>query len=291
VHVVATDALAGLPFAVLLASPAPEDAPFAALDWLAQRHAFTVLPSVELLLHPEPPRPSTNRVYVGFGAPDYDLRLLDGNRAPIAGLRPLPESGDEVIAVAEIFAESEVYLNFVANEWALQDISDRNLFANGGVLHLATHGVAPLADPAVPAGYLALSPDPAGMAAWRISLAAMSRVIPDGALMPEEIALMRLPADLVILSACDGAVDPDPLSGVGGLAAAFLRAGARRVMASHWPVNSVAAVEIVTAMMESDPQMQAPAQALQAAMRDLIAQGGHRADPGYWGPFSLIGAP
>jgi len=291
VHVVATDALAGLPFAVLLASPAPDGADYAQLDWLARRHAFTVLPSVELLLHREAPRPNTSVVYAGFGAPNYAGRLLDGSPTPVAALRPLPESGDEVVAVAELFARPEVYLGFIATETALQDLSDRDLFAQGGVLHLATHGVAPMADPAVPAGYLALTPDAYDVSRWALDLAGLSRVLADGALIPDEIARMRLPADLVILSACDGAIDPDPLGGVGGLAAGFLQAGARRVMASHWPVNSAAAVEIVTGMMTADPQLRDPAGTLRSVTLGLIERGGYRADPAYWGPFSLIGAP
>lgn len=291
VHVVATDALAGLPFAVLLSTPAAEGAGFAQLDWLARRHAFTVLPSVELLLHREAPRPNTSRVYAGFGDPDYARRMPGGSPSAVAAMRPLPESGDEVIAVAELFEHSRIFLNFVASEWTLERLSDEDFFADGGVLHLATHGVAPQVDPAVPSGYLALSPEPLNVANWTPSLAAMSRVLSDGVLIPDEVARMRLPADLVILSACDGAIDPDPLGGVGGLAAGFLEAGARRVMASHWPVNSAAAVEIVTGMMTADPQLRDPAGTLRAVTLDLIAQGGYRADPAYWAPFSLIGAP
>ena len=44
-------------------------------------------------------------------------------------------------------------------------------------------------------------------------------------------------------------------------------------------------------MMQADPALTDPALALQQAMLAQIARGGRRADPAYWAPFSLIGAP
>ena len=85
--------------------------------------------------------------------------------------------------------------------------------------------------------------------------------------------------------------DPYTLHGFGGLAAAFLEGGAQRVLATHWPVNSFAAVEIVTAMMTADPGLDDPAMALRQAVLTLIDRGGASAHPAYWAPFSLIGAP
>ena len=75
------------------------------------------------------------------------------------------------------------------------------------------------------------------------------------------------------------------------LGAAFLAAGAERVLGTHWPIRSDAAVEIVTGMSRRDPQFGDPSLALRDSLLAIIVQGGRKADPAYWAAFSLVGAP
>lgn len=63
------------------------------------------------------------------------------------------------------------------------------------------------------------------------------------------------------------------------------------MLGTHWPINSAAAVEIVTGMSRRDPQFADPARALQQTLVEIIAQGGAKADPAYWSAFSLMGSP
>jgi CHAT domain-containing protein len=127
----------------------------------------------------------------------------------------------------------------------------------------------------------------------------------DGLLTASEAARLKLSADWVILSACntagaDGSPGADSLS---GLARAFLYAGAKALLASHWHVfdDSTAALTVQTLTIQrADPRL-TKAQALQKAM--LVVRTGRRPDgtrlagwnpdwahPAYWAPFVLIGA-
>ena len=76
-----------------------------------------------------------------------------------------------------------------------------------------------------------------------------------------------------------------------GLARAFFYAGSRSVLASHWYVDSEAAVALVTgsfAELKRDPGL-GRAGALQQAMLALIASGGRKAHPANWAPFVVVG--
>ena len=115
----------------------------------------------------------------------------------------------------------------------------------------------------------------------------------DGLLTASEVAQLDLNADLVILSACntaagDGTPNADALS---GLTRAFLYAGARALVVSHWAVNSQAAVDLVSGTfseLERNPTL-GQAGALRRALLAQIRQGGATAHPAYWAPFVIVG--
>jgi len=297
--VTATDSMARFPFEMLVVTPPGPHSGFAEADWLVRHHAVTNLPAVELLRHR--PAPATEPLrYLGFGAPDYRA----GAEAPlaglparemVAGLRPLPEAADEVTAVAALFGagHARAVLGAEANEAVLLEGQIDGTLAGIDVLHFATHGLARGDHPAAVEPFLALAPTPLHLQEPRLpTFNDHDIILGDGALWAREIRGLGLNARLVILSACNSAMpDPYTLHGFGGLAAAFLEGGAQRVLATHWPVNSFAAVEIVTAMMTADPGLDDPAMALRQAVLTLIDRGGASAHPAYWAPFSLIGAP
>jgi CHAT domain-containing protein len=78
----------------------------------------------------------------------------------------------------------------------------------------------------------------------------------DGLLTADEIAGLRLNADWVVLSACNTV---GPLGrGLSGLARAFLFAGAKALLVSHWYVASDATSGLISSMFEiyaRDPAM------------------------------------
>lgn len=155
------------------------------------------------------------------------------------------------------------------------------------VVHFATHGLvtAPRADcPARPA--LVTSFGDQGS---------------DGLLSFREIFDMKLDADLVILSACDTAgmatVAASREAGVttggnyalDGLVRAFVGAGARSVIASHWPVpdDFDATKRLIGGVIDSKPG-EPLAGALAGAQQKLMDDP-NTSHPFYWAAFIILG--
>lgn len=106
-----------------------------------------------------------------------------------------------------------------------------------------------------------------------------------------EVAGLRLDADWVILSACNSASGNGADSpAYGGLASAFLQAGARALLVSHWPVRDDAAERITVETVRRTRLGETRAVALQLATLALIADRRipQSANPAVWAPFVLI---
>ena len=116
----------------------------------------------------------------------------------------------------------------------------------------------------------------------------------DGLLKASEIAQLKLNADLVILSACNTAAsDGTPgAEGLSGLAKAFLYAGTRSLLVSHWEVNSDSTVALMTGMAAHlEEKGVGRAEALKRAELDLMQRGqyDYYAHPLFWAPFVVVG--
>jgi CHAT domain-containing protein len=121
----------------------------------------------------------------------------------------------------------------------------------------------------------------------------------DGFLTASEVAALRLNADWVILSACNTASGDgsEGAPGLSGLARAFFYAGARTLLASHWPVRDDvgARLTVRTVALEREQPALSRAEAFQRAMREIRgetaqdASGATWAHPSAWAPFTLIG--
>jgi CHAT domain-containing protein len=116
----------------------------------------------------------------------------------------------------------------------------------------------------------------------------------DGILSASEISTLKLSADLVILSACNtAAADGRPgADGLSGLARAFIGAGAKSLVISHWHVESSATAKLMTRFGGELASGKSPAGALKAAMLDRLnnssePNAGH---PALWGAFFVVGA-
>ena len=112
----------------------------------------------------------------------------------------------------------------------------------------------------------------------------------NGFLQLQDIYNLNLPADLVVLSACETGLGKE-ISGEGlvGLTRGFMYAGASRVVASLWNVSDVATAKFMTAFytaMEKDGLP--PAAALRAAQIHMWQQKRWRS-PYYWAAFQIQG--
>jgi tetratricopeptide (TPR) repeat protein len=155
------------------------------------------------------------------------------------------------------------------------------------VLHFATHGLVTAPRPGCPAR-------PALITSFGDSGS-------DGLLTFKEIFDLKLNADLVILSACDTAgmatIGASREAGVttggnfalDGLVRAFVGAGARSVVASHWPVPNDydATKRLIGGLLDAAPG-EPIAQALEQAQEKLMddPQTSH---PFYWAAFIILG--
>jgi CHAT domain-containing protein len=158
----------------------------------------------------------------------------------------------------------------------------QTVLADYRVVYFATHGL--------------VSGDVAGLSepSLALTLPREPTELDDGLLTASEVALLKLNADWVVLSACNtAAADKPGAEALSGLARAFFYAGARALLVSHWSVHSEAATRLTTstvAIMKADPTLgraEALRSAMQAYMNDRSSP--RNAYPALWGPFSIIG--
>ncbi len=104
---------------------------------------------------------------------------------------------------------------------------------------------------------------------------------------------MSVPADLVVLSACEtGRSRLARGEGAIGLVRGFFFAGAPRVLATTWRVEDTGTRVFMERFYEHwIGQGLAPAAALRRAQLDLLEADGEHAHPYYWAPFVLWGLP
>lgn len=278
--------VAALPPSLMLKSPATDPDPGRA-HFLIRDHAVTVIPSIQSLRTGAlaASRPRAGRPFLGYADPIYDVpeEVLVASAAP-AGLRgslaPLPETADEVREVAATFgAGVDARLGEAASEAALKAAA----VGDYRILYFATHGL--VAGDAVGATQLG---EPA--------LALTPGQGEDGFLTASEILALQLNADWVVLSACNTAVGNQPgEQALSGLAQAFIYAGSRSLLVSHWPVESKSAVALMTdlfARRAADPRLTAAEAQRQAILAMLDAPGRPEwSHPAYWAPFILVGDP
>jgi CHAT domain-containing protein/Tfp pilus assembly protein PilF len=112
----------------------------------------------------------------------------------------------------------------------------------------------------------------------------------DGFLDLEDVYNLTLPADLVVLSACETGLGKQIVGeGLVGLTRGFMYAGASRVVASLWKVDDVATAELMgrfyRGMLKEGLR---PAAALRQAQIEMQKQK-RWADPYYWAAFTIQG--
>ena len=335
--IVPSGPLTQLPFQVLVTDKPVESLPrdasgYEHAEWLIKRHAISVLPSVASLksLRHNSKASGARHPFIGFGNPilvgmdGTDKRafayqscadvppsevvelasrpipetldsLRRGGVTNVAALKhqlPLPETAQELCAVAlELGAVSrDVYLGTRATETEIKKLSTAGDLAQARVVHFATHGLIAsetetvaksLTEPA-----LMLSPPETATAE------------DDGLLTASEVLNLKLDADWVVLSACNTAAGGENgTEALSGLAQAFFYAGTRALLASHWYVDSDAAVKLTTgafAELKRDPligRAEALRRAMLAAMadRDRPKSWTPAAHPSNWAPFVLVG--
>lgn len=144
------------------------------------------------------------------------------------------------------------------------------------ILHFATHGLLNSKHPELSGIILSLLDERGNPS--------------DGFLRLQDIYNLRLPVDLVVLSACNTGLGKDVKGeGLIGLTRGFMYAGAARVVASLWKVDDEATAELMSRFYQKMfKDGLPPSAALRAAQLDIWKQKRWRM-PYYWASFVLHG--
>lgn len=113
----------------------------------------------------------------------------------------------------------------------------------------------------------------------------------DNILRLNSIYNLVLPAELVVLSACETGLGEE-LAGEGlvSLTRGFMYAGAKRVVVSFWAVNDSSTSELMSKFYEKMYQDKLrPGAALRAAQLEMWQKGGDWQDPYHWAAFTVQG--
>jgi CHAT domain-containing protein len=271
------------------------------VNWLGAKAQTSLVVSASSFLQSRDFAPSkARRTFIGFGGAiqpassdekafrsvldwggrgEADLDLCRDTRTALLGLKPLNEAAQEVSAVARalnVGAEGSV------NGAVFTDVSVRSRrdLSDYRVVYFATHGLLPQQGGCLPEPALVTSVGDGDS---------------DALLDTSEILSMNLDADLVVLSACDtgggASGEATGLDGGGealsGLARAFIYAGARGLVVSHWKVDSGATVQLMTGMFRSGAASQA--EALRLASAAMMSSPDQHSHPYYWAAFTVVG--
>ena len=156
------------------------------------------------------------------------------------------------------------------------------------------------AEKATPAQYLASQPAKFGIVHFTAHAEANAESPLDSAvilsrdaggykLYARDVADRPLSADLVTISACRSAGERTYAGeGLVGFAWAFLRAGARRVIAGLWDVDDRSTAAMMGQVYANLAGGASPSEALRAAKLEMIRSGTVTAKPYYWAPFQLF---
>jgi CHAT domain-containing protein len=200
--------------------------------------------------------------------------------------RPIP--ADELRTAGQLIGRAPGSSEIVTGAQFTDDfIRGRSDLDQYRVVHFATHGLVTPPRPECPARPSLLT--------------SFGGAQSDGLLSFREIFDLRLDADLIILSACDTAGRADLVAtqeagltsggdfALDGLVRAFVGAGGRLVVASHWPVpDSYGATQRLVSGLFTAPPGTGTAAALGAAQRQLMDQAA-TSHPYYWGGFAVVG--
>ena len=285
-----------------LARNADDDFDFRGVEWLGRQRDISTSVSARAFRDVRRAPPSSGRAeYIGFGQ-NQPVSAV----APVAasGTRGLtadsgdcswpalawnnPISADELYTAKQsigstVGGEADIVTGAAFSDTSIKQRPDLNQYR---IIHFATHGLVTGPRPQCPA-------QPA-------LLTSFGGPDSDGLLTFSEIFDLRLDADLIVLSACDtagqGSQTAAEAAGVtgsdfslDGLVRAFVGAGGRIVVASHWPVPvDFGATQRLISGLFTAPPGTGTAGALRAAQLALMDRA-ETSHPYYWSGFAVVG--
>ncbi|MGH9569854.1 MAG: CHAT domain-containing protein [Candidatus Angelobacter sp.] len=200
-----------------------------------------------------------------------DVGLTRNGRPYLGRLLYTRKEADAVMAVTP-HGKGMAALDFEASRRTAMSPA----LANYRIVHFATHGILNNKHPEL-----------SGLV---FSLLNKDGTRQDGFLKLQDIYNLKLPVDLVVLSACESGLG-EQVNGEGliGLTRGFMYAGASRVVASLWNVSDIATARLMAEFYRSmEHDGRPPAAALRAAQIYMWKQKQWNS-PYYWAAFQIQG--
>lgn len=301
-NLLVTDAASVETYRAGAARPGSDGFDFTAIAWLGRGRDISTAVSARSFRDVRQVAPShAARDYIGFGqnAPPQLAAVSDSAVRSILGEAPAcswpvaawtrPISAAELRTAANLIERRDAKGAEIVTGQAFSDdaVKARADLADYRIMHFATHGLVTAPRPECPAR-------PALMTSF-------GGPGSDGLLTFSEIYDLRIDADLVILSACDTAgkaslaatreagIATGGGDALDGLVRAFVGAGGRSVIASHWPVpDDYDATQRLISGLFAAPPGTSTATALRMAEAALMADP-KTSHPYYWAGFAIIG--
>ena len=298
--VVANGALTSFPLQLLVTKD-PTGKKLTDIDWLVRKYAITVVPSTASLkiLRKAKNVVAAAKPMIGFGDPVFDRAVQSTTNPTLASLgrglpafyrgttlTPLPDTADELRAIAKELGAGagDIKLGEAAS---VPNVKHARL-DNYQVVYFATHALV--------AGDVEKFAKAKAEPALVLSIPERPSDEDDGLLRASDVAMLKLNADFVVLSACNTAAGDKPgAEALSGLARAFFYAGAKSLIVSNWDVDSASTVALMTGLfdaLKNNPHL-THAEALRLSMLQMIDRPANPnwRQPKFWAPFVVVGEP
>jgi CHAT domain-containing protein len=294
------------PAPLLAATPEGNDPDYRKVAWLGAKVESALVLSAASFMQSRAFAPSkATRSFLGFADPSTPARsnpqayssvvkrsvsivstgravssICENTRLALLQMPALPDTADEVRNVGASIGGVSADQVIVGTAFTDDGLRARTDLSDYKVLYFATHGLLPQPS--------ACLPEPALMTSVGLGDS-------DGLLDTSEILDLKLDADLVVLSACDtggsgGDATTTGMQGggeaLGGLTRAVIYAGGRSLIVSHWSVDSVATVRLMTGMFSAKASTKGDAMLLAQSTLQQSEQFSH---PYFWAPFTIVG--
>ncbi|CAN5279921.1 CHAT domain-containing protein [soil metagenome] len=280
-------------------APESDQFDFRGTAWLGRKAAISTAVAARAFRDARSAPPSVAKLqYLGFGqnAPVSNaVRVASSRSMSSAGAVdcnwPLTEWNKPIAATELREASALVGASrsgvVVGTAFTDTAVMERKDLSDYRILHFATHGLVTAPRPECPARPALLT--------------SFGGEGSDGLLSFREIYDLKIDADLVILSACDTAgkatiaatreagVTTGGGNALDGLVRAFIGAGGRSVLASHWPApDDFKATETLIAGLFQGNQDATVGEALETAEVRLMDDA-RTSHPYYWSGFAIVG--
>ena len=283
-------------YITILTDPEAVDIPVSVLkvpgksdQWFVQKYNFTLLPSPKSFI-PKESKYLPKKEYLGIGDPILnhdDKNNLDINfddlivtrgiqdYQSIKNLPGLPATNNEIRNTAKLFDNNKILLKDDASEINVRLLS----LYDYEIIHFATHAITSESFIKNSNPGLILTPKKD------------SNHLNDGFLSSKDIMEYDIPAKLIILSACNTALDEGDIYkfGFSDLTQSFLIAGAKNVLATQWEIPSKETTKLIENILKHYKNTKNTGINYQKGLIDYINISNNKSNPYFWASFIPIG--